>query len=122
MTEEKFLELVEEAVLGVPDEFASYMENIRISVEQYPSLELLKDMELPATQTLLGVYRGVPFNKRRRSWSPLLPDEIVIFQQPIERICGGNPEKIRDQIRRTVVHEIGHYFGISEQRMRDLDY
>lgn len=122
MTEERFLELVEEAVSGVPDEFAQYMENIEVSVEQYPSLELLREMELPATETLLGVYRGVPFTKRRTFWSPLFPDSIVIFQKPIERICRGVEKQIRDQIRRTVVHEIGHYFGISEDRLRELGY
>ena len=122
MTEERFLELVEEAVSKIPDEFSSYMENIEISVEQYPSRALLKEMGMPSTETLLGLYRGVPFTKRHKSWSPLFPDEIVIFQKPIEEMCDGDERKIRDQIRRTVVHEIGHYFGIPEKRLRQLGY
>ena len=122
MTEERFLEIVEEAVSEIPEEFAHYMENIEISVEQYPSLELLREMGLRSTDTLLGVYRGVPYTRRRASWSPLFPDEIVIFQKPIERICRGDERAIRRQIRRTVVHEIGHYFGISERRLRELGY
>lgn len=122
MTEERFHELVEEAVAGIPEQFASYMENMKISVEQYPSLELLREMGLSSTSLLLGVYRGVPYTKRRKSWSPLFPDEIVIFQGPIERVCRGSEDRIREQIRRTVVHEIGHYFGIPESRLRELGY
>jgi predicted Zn-dependent protease with MMP-like domain len=122
LTEERFHELVEEAVAGIPEDFASYMENVKISVEQYPSLELLREMGLSSNDLLLGVYRGTPYTKRRRSWSPLFPDEIVIFQQPIERVCGRSEERIREQVRRTVVHEIGHYFGIPERRLRELGY
>jgi len=122
MTEERFLELVEEALAGIPEEFLSYLDNVEISVEQYPSLELLREMGLSSTETLFGVYRGVPFTKRRKSWSPVFPDEIIIFQKPIENACRGNEDRVREQIRRTVVHEIGHYFGISEKRLRELGY
>jgi predicted Zn-dependent protease with MMP-like domain len=122
LTEERFLELVDEAVAGIPEEFASYMENVEVTVEQYPSLELLKAMRLPSTQTLFGVYRGVPFNKRGRTWSPLFPDQIVIFQKPIEHACGGYEDRIKAQIRKTVVHEIGHFFGFSEDKLRELGY
>ncbi len=122
LTEERFLELVEEALTEIPEEFAGYLDNIEVSVEQYPSLELLRDMGLRSTDSLLGVYRGIPYTKRRKTWSPLFPDEIVIFQKPIERMCRGRPGRIREQIRKTVVHEIGHYFGISEARLRELGY
>lgn len=122
MNEKRFLELVEEAMSSIPKEFEQYLENIEVSVEQYPSLELLKKMGLSSTDELYGVYIGVPYTKRRKSWSPLLPDSIVIFQGPIERRCGGDEVKMREQILRTVIHEIGHYFGISEERLRELGY
>jgi predicted Zn-dependent protease with MMP-like domain len=122
LTEERFLEIVDEALADLPEEFASLMENVEVAVEQYPSLELLRDMGLPSTQTLLGVYRGVPLTKRSKTWSPLFPDQIVIFQQPIERVCWGDEDRMRRQIRKTVVHEVGHFFGMSEKKLRELGY
>ena len=122
MTEERFLELVDEALNDIPEEFASYMENVEVTVEQYPSLELLKKMGLPSTQTLYGVYHGVPFSKRGRSWSPLFPDQIIIFQKPIEYASGGHEGRIKAQIRKTVVHEVGHFFGFSDAKLRELGY
>lgn len=122
LTEERFLDIVEEAMASIPEEFDPYLENIEVSVEQYPSLELLRDMGMSSTDLLLGVYQGVPFTKRRKTWSPLFPDSIVIFQKPIEQVCGGNERKIKVQIMRTVAHEIGHHFGIPEERLRELGY
>jgi predicted Zn-dependent protease with MMP-like domain len=122
LTEERFLELVEEAMEAIPEEFDEYIENIEVSVEQYPSLELLKSLGMSSNDELYGVYMGVPYTKRRRSWSPLFPDSIVIFQKPIERLCRGDERKVREQILRTVMHEIGHYFGISEERLEELGY
>jgi predicted Zn-dependent protease with MMP-like domain len=122
LTEERFLELVDEALAEVPAEFASYLDNVEVAVEQYPSLELLRSMKLPATHTLLGVYRGVPFTKRGKSWSPLFPDQIIIFQKPIEMVCRGDEARIIRQVGKTVVHEIGHFFGIPDKRLRELGY
>jgi predicted Zn-dependent protease with MMP-like domain len=122
VTEERFLELIEEALEEIPEEFASYLDNIEVTVEQYPSLELLKEMRIPSTHTLLGVYQGVPYTKRGRTWSPLFPDRIILFQKPIEHLCRGNENLIRIQIRKTVVHEIGHFFGIPDKRLRELGY
>jgi predicted Zn-dependent protease with MMP-like domain len=122
LTEERFLELVDEALSEIPEEFVSYMENVEVAVEQYPSLELLRDMGLSSTHTLYGVYRGVPFKKRGKSWSPLFPDQIIVFQKPIEYACGGHEGRIREQIRRTVLHEVGHFFGFSERKLRELGY
>jgi predicted Zn-dependent protease with MMP-like domain len=122
LTEERFLELVEEAMASIPEEFDPYLENIEISVEQYPSLDLLKKLGMSSTDELYGVYMGVPYTRRRKSWSPLYPDNIIIFQGPIERRCRGDEKKIKIQILKTVVHEIGHYFGISEKRLKELGY
>jgi predicted Zn-dependent protease with MMP-like domain len=122
LTEERFLEIVEEAMASIPEEFAHYMENIDVSVERYPSLELLRNMGMSSRDLLYGVYMGVPYNKRRKSWSPLFPDNIVIFQGPIERSCHGDEKRVREMIRKTVMHEVGHYFGLSEDRLRELGY
>jgi predicted Zn-dependent protease with MMP-like domain len=122
LTEERFLELVDEALVGIPEEFSSYMENVEVTVEQYPSLELLRNMGLPSSHTLLGVYRGVPYTKRSKTWSPIFPDQIILFQKPIEMICGGDDTRIRKQIRKTVVHEVGHFFGFTDKRLRELGY
>jgi predicted Zn-dependent protease with MMP-like domain len=116
----EFERLVEEALTDIPQDFLDKLENIEILVEDYPGPEDFP-RGLPRGSLLLGVYRGVPRTRRGSQWSPLYPDRIVIFQQNIERICNTR-EHIVAQVRRTVVHEIAHYFGISDARLRELGY
>jgi predicted Zn-dependent protease with MMP-like domain/DnaJ-domain-containing protein 1 len=110
-----FKRLVAEALDTVPEEFASYMRNIAVEVEQEPSEETLRASGVPEGYTLLGLYRGVPLHKRGAA--EVRPDIITIFRGPIERHCGGDPDRIRDQVRATTLHELAHHFGIEHEGM-----
>jgi len=116
----EFERLVTEALEGIPQEFLDKLENIEIVVEDYPAPGDY-DVHLPRGALLLGVYRGVPRTQRGSQWSPLYPDRIAIFQQNIERVCNTRDHLVA-QVRKTVVHEIAHYFGISDARLRELGY
>lgn len=105
---EEFQKLVDEAVLGIPEEFRKRLENVDILVEIWPSD--------PHT-SLFGLYRGVPKTKRGLYYSGVLPDKITIFMGPILSLSKGE-EEVKLRIRSTVIHEIGHYFGMSEEAIR----
>jgi predicted Zn-dependent protease with MMP-like domain len=116
MDRQRFQELVERAVAHLPPFFQEKMENIAIVVEDEPPAELAS--EYPG-QLLLGLYRGVPLPERSVwSFHPY-PDLISIYQRNIERLC-RTEEEIVEQVRETVMHEIGHYFGMDEEQLREL--
>ena len=116
MDEERFRQLVEEALDNLPQEFAKRISNVSIVVEDIPSKELLKSLKLPPWALLFGLYQGVPQTKRG-VYSGVLPDKITIFKIPIERVS-RTEEDVKAQVRATVVHEIGHHFGLSEEDLR----
>jgi len=116
----EFERLVTEALADIPQEFLDRLQNIEIVVEDYPGPEDFP-RGVPPGSLLLGLYHGVPRTQRGAQWSPLYPDRISIFQRNIERICNTR-EHVIAQVRRTVVHEIAHYFGISDARLRELGY
>jgi len=113
----EFEALVAQAVAEIPPEFRARLENIEIVVEDEPQEEDRRD--LPPHHVLLGVYRGVPLTERSAGASPLFPDRIAIFQHSIETIAHTRPEIVAE-VRRTVLHEIAHYFGISDERLDEL--
>ena len=106
-----FERLVDEALDELPDDIRSVMSNIAVTVEDEP----------PPGQPLLGLYQGVPLGRRGPYYAGALPDKITIYRSPIERMTGGSPELLRRQVRRTVLHEIAHHFGISDERLVELD-
>lgn len=110
-----FARLVADALATVPDEFRPYMRNIAVEVEQEPSAETLRDAGVPEGYTLLGLYRGVPLDKRGAVEQG--PDIITIFRGPIERRCGGDSDAIREQVRATTLHELAHHFGMDHEEM-----
>jgi len=116
MDEERFRKLVEEALDSLPEEFAKRLNNVSVIVEDFPSRELLRSLKLPPWALLFGLYQGVPQTKRI-SYSGVLPDKITIFKKSIERVS-NTEEEIKAQIRATVIHEIGHHFGLSEEDLR----
>jgi predicted Zn-dependent protease with MMP-like domain len=120
MDRERFEELVEEAIGSLPEEFLSKMDNIEILVEPAPTLAQLRRARVRSGHTLLGLYEGVP-QTRRGNYSMVLPDKITIFQKAIESRCRSNGE-VRAEIRRVVLHEIAHHFGIGDGRLRELGY
>jgi predicted Zn-dependent protease with MMP-like domain len=106
-----FDDLIDEAVASLPDDLRSFMSNVAIVVEDEP----------PAGLPLLGLYQGVPLTRRTTGYAGVPPDRITIYRGPLERLTGGNPDRLRAQVRRVVLHEIAHHFGISDERLRELD-
>ena len=121
MTRKKFEKLVAEAIADLPDEFLDRLGNVDIVVEEFPSAEIIKLEELESPYDLLGYYEGVPLTERFGSAEPLLPDRITIFQAPIESMCSSRAEII-EEIQKTVVHEIAHFFGLDEDRISELGW
>ena len=119
MRRQEFEQLVAEALDGLPRQFRRQMRNIAVIVEPAPSRELLEAMGLWPDQTLLGLYHGVPLPDRGHGYGNVLPDQITIFQQPIEALY-HTPEEIQAAVRETVIHEVGHYFGLDDERIDEL--
>ena len=109
--EPDFEQLVRDALDELPDDIRELMTNVAITVE---------DMS-PRGPNLLGLYEGVPWGKRGPYYSGALPDKITIYRIPLERVSGGDPERLRFLVRRTVFHEIAHHFGISDERLVEID-
>ena len=119
MQQEQFKELVAKAVENLPPRLKESLENIDIVVQDWPNPEQLDEVGVKRRQDLLGLYEGVPLTKRGRGYNMVLPDKISIFQKPIE-MCYHSDEKIVKKIQSTVQHEIAHYFGISDRRLREI--
>jgi len=120
VTEEEFEELVTEAISTLPEKFRERMENILVVVESLPSQELLREMKIKSPYGLLGLYRGVPYTRRGIWYRNVMPDKIIIFKKPIEVRC-KNKEEIKESVRKVVIHEIGHYFGLGEADLRKIE-
>jgi predicted Zn-dependent protease with MMP-like domain len=89
--------------------------------ERISNLEILVEDEPPPGQPLLGLYQGVPLTRRTSSYSGALPDKITIYRGPLERHYGHDPDLLTSQIKRVVLHEIAHHFGISDERLVEID-
>jgi len=120
VTEEEFEELVAEAISSLPKKFKEKMENIVVVIEDLPSRELLMEMKIKSPYGLLGLYRGVPYTRRGIWYRNVMPDKIIIFKKPIEIRC-KNKKEIKESVRRVVIHEIGHYFGLGEADLRKIE-
>ncbi|MEW6283966.1 MAG: metallopeptidase family protein [Candidatus Eremiobacterota bacterium] len=108
-----FYRLVERAVGSLPERFRAYLDNVVIAVRQEPDPEMLEEL---GVEELLGVYLGTPLTERRLDDPFLLPDQILLFRGPLLRMCADAAE-LKEQIRITVVHEVGHFFGLSEEEI-----
>ena len=115
----RFVELVREALETIPMELADRISNLEIVVREAPTQEELAGVGLPPEDTLLGLYQGVPLTERGGTYDMVLPDRIVLFQRPIEEICGDDAE-IRQQVGETIIHEVAHHFGIDDERLLKL--
>ena len=114
----EFETLVAEALDSLPDEIQAWLDNVVVVVGERPTREQLAGVGLGPRHSLFGLYVGVPKTHRGFTYGEAVPDKIIIFRQPIEEVC-RTPEQIRDQVRRTVLHEIGHHFGLDEGQLRD---
>lgn len=115
----RFRRLVREAVATLPQELLVRVQNVDIVVERRPSAADRRLAGISRGETLLGLYHGVPLTGRGEYYNLVLPDRISIYQEPIEDMCADDDE-IREQVRRTVLHELGHYFGIDDDRLEEL--
>jgi predicted Zn-dependent protease with MMP-like domain len=111
--------LVRNSIRKLPRRFKKKLANISIEVEDRPSQQLLNDMGI-RSGTLFGLYQGVPLTKRDWNYGNMLPDRIVIYQDPIERFA-ASPGEIERIVQDTVIHEIGHYFGFSDTELREIE-
>jgi predicted Zn-dependent protease with MMP-like domain len=121
MTRERFVDLVAEALDELPEPFASHLENVDVVVEDEPTADDLARTGVASGGTLYGLYQGVPQTERGTGYTFVLPDKITIFRGPILRSCNDEDEAY-DQIAETVVHEVAHHFGISDERLDELGW
>jgi predicted Zn-dependent protease with MMP-like domain len=108
---DSFERAVQDAIDALPPELAGHLSNVAVTVAAEP----------PAGERLLGLYQGVPLTRRGASYGAVLPDKITIYRHPLERLYGGDPVRLRAEIKRVVLHEIAHHFGISDERLVELD-
>ena len=120
MTRERFTALVEEALRDIPARFRAAMTNVAVIVEDEPSQELLDDLDMEPGDTLFGLYQGTPLTERDSGYGNALPDRISIYQLSIEEAC-EDEEDIRQCVAETVIHEFGHYFGLSEDEIQAIE-
>ena len=120
MNRARFERLVAEAVMLIPKRFRDQMKNLALVVEDEPSLQLLQEMEIEPPDSLYGLYQGTPLPERPHDFGNALPDLITLFQRPIEEDCEDEDE-IRAVIGETLIHEVGHYFGLSEEEIEDIE-
>ena len=121
LTPDRFEELVEQALDAIPDALWDAIDNVAVTIEAWPSRRQLHEMRVHPGSTLLGLYEGVPLTVRSGGYGLVPPDRITIFRGPIIRHCPyGDEDAVREQVRRTVLHEVAHHFGISDARLTEL--
>jgi len=116
----KFKQIVSEGIAAIPDKFLKKLSNVAIVIEKRPTEAQDKKLHLRQGLVLFGLYEGVPQTRRGTGYSGVLPDKITIFQESIEAV-GRDEEDIKEIVRNTVWHEIAHYFGIDEARVREAE-
>jgi predicted Zn-dependent protease with MMP-like domain len=120
MTREEFERLVVEAITLIPKRFRREMKNLALVVEDEPSAELLQDMQIDPPDSLYGLYQGTPLPERDWGFGNVLPDRITLFQRPIED-DSEDEDDVRAVIGETLIHEVGHYFGLSEEEIEEIE-
>ena len=120
MTRERFRRLVSEAIDSIPARFRRHLANVAIVVEDEPSAELLAEMEIEPPDTLFGLYQGTPLTERAWDFGNTLPDRIVLYQGPIED-ASETEDDIVVTVGETLIHEVGHYFGLSEDELEAIE-
>jgi predicted Zn-dependent protease with MMP-like domain len=120
MTRTEFRELVDEALETIPQRFRDAMQNIAIVVDDEPTPEQLESVEIEPPDTLLGLYEGTPLPERQWAHGNVLPDKITLFQRPIEESSESEDDLVIC-IGETLIHEVGHYFGLSEEEIEEIE-
>jgi predicted Zn-dependent protease with MMP-like domain len=120
LTRKEFEELVVLALKKLPKFFKKKMKNVDVVVEDRASRDLLSEVDLRSPFELLGLYQGIPLDRRGFYYGNVLPDKITLFQAPIESMC-QTKEEIEEKVREVVIHEVGHYFGLNDEKLRELE-
>jgi predicted Zn-dependent protease with MMP-like domain len=120
MDRAKFEAIVASALRSIPRDVRDAMQNIAIVVEDEPPRALLREMEIDPPDTLFGLYQGIPLTERRWDYGNALPDRILLFQGPHEREA-DDEEDLVVSVGETLIHEIGHYFGMSEEQIEEIE-
>ena len=120
MTREEFEKLVNEGISSIPEKFLKRLENVDIVIEERPTNDQLKKVNIQNPFCLFGLYEGIPKTKRGSSYGMVLPDKITIFKDAIER-SARNEEEIKEIVKNTVWHEIAHHFGMNEKEVREKE-
>jgi len=120
MTRRQFEDLVERALRRLPRKFKDKLANIAVVVEDWPDDETLADLGIEPPDTLYGLYRGVDLTHRDSGYGNVLPDTVTIYQGPIEEDC-ADEEEMAELVRETVIHELGHYFGLDDETMERIE-
>ena len=120
MERKTFEELVRQAVATLPEEIAERMSNVDVEVQERPTERQLRSLGVPSGQTLLGLYQGIPLTRRTSGYNLVSPDRITIFQRPLELTSRGDDDLVQ-RVRDTVIHEIAHHFGISDERLQEME-
>ena len=122
MRRNDFARLVERALRRLPPQFGQRLDNVAIVIKRAPSQRRLERLGVPSGDTLLGVYEGIALPDRAAGYNMAVPDQIIIFREPIEDKCDGDPDKIVQEVERTVIHEIAHYFGIGDAELEEMGW
>ena len=115
----RFLRLVQRALANIPSPYRDWLENVDVVVERRPSRAHLRTAGLERGEALFGLYEGVPLTERGSSYGLVLPDKVTIFQEALEREFPRDADLV-DEVRRTVLHELAHHFGISDEELERL--
>jgi predicted Zn-dependent protease with MMP-like domain len=120
MTREQFKRFVQEALETIPRRFRDHLKNVAVLVEDEPPPELLHEMEIEPPDTLFGLYHGTPLTSRTWDYGNALPDRITLYQGPIEDACETEDDVVAT-IGETLIHEVGHFFGLSEDELEEIE-
>jgi predicted Zn-dependent protease with MMP-like domain len=121
LSDEAFEAVVEDAIRSIPAGFHRYLDQVVVDIEDMPDEAVCDDLGLDDPRGLLGLYQGVPLTERHVDAPYQLPERITIYRRNIERMCRTRRQMV-EQIRKTVLHEVGHHFGLTEQHLRDLGF
>jgi predicted Zn-dependent protease with MMP-like domain len=121
LSRRRFAALVAQALDAIPPFIAERMRNVEVVIEDWPTAEQCEALGLEPDEWLFGLYEGTSLLERGVTADPLLPDKITIFKGPLEAACESEAQ-IAEEVRRTVVHEVAHHFGIDDERLRELGY
>ena len=121
LSRQEFRRLVSQAIASLPPQVIERLQNVEVVVNDWPTREELTMAGIEPPETLFGLYTGTPLTERGTSYGMVLPDKITLYQRSIEEVC-RTKRQVQEQIRTTLMHEIGHYFGLSEDELEEAGY